>query len=93
MRTLDRIATAIRLLLGVGHRGAAPACAPGPTPGAAWLWGAGLTLVFLAFLHGCRLASPEAFHRLSRLCLAANLLALASQFGHEVDAKDLGATP
>jgi hypothetical protein len=77
MRTLDRIATAIVLFLGVGHVAATPRFAPGFTEGAAWFSGSGLTLVFVAFLNLSRFASPEPSRRLRGLCFVANALTLA----------------
>jgi hypothetical protein len=77
MHTLDRIATAIVLFLGVVHVAATPRFAPGFTDGAAWFSGSGLTLVFVAFLNLCRLAPTETSRRLPRLCLVANAVTLA----------------
>lgn len=77
MQKIDRIATAIVLLLGVGHVVATPRYAPGFTQGAAWFSGSGLTLVLVAFLNLSRYASPEVSRRLRGLCLLANVLTLA----------------
>jgi hypothetical protein len=75
MRILDRIATAIVLLFGVGHVVATTVWAPGWNPAAAWFSGSGLALLFAGLLNLSRLLGAGEAPR--RLCLIANILTLA----------------
>jgi hypothetical protein len=75
MRVLDRIATIIVLLLGVGHVVATSAWAPGWNQAAAWFSGSGLALLFAGLLNLDRLLAPGEATR--RLCLVGNVLTLA----------------
>ncbi len=75
MPTLDRLATALILILGVAHTALTPVFVRSLNPGALWFAGAGLALLFLGLFNAARLLTPEGT-RLRQLCLGANVLAL-----------------
>jgi hypothetical protein len=75
MRLLDRLATLVILVLGVGHTVFTPVFVPGLNQASIWFAGGGLALLFLGFLNTARLVTPDAA-RLRQLCLVANGLAL-----------------
>jgi hypothetical protein len=77
MRTLDKIATAIVLLMGTGHVAMTPVFAPGLNEAMLWFSGAGLALLFVGILNLCRLSAPADARRGFLLCRVANIIVLA----------------
>jgi len=75
MRTLDRLATLLLVILGVGHTAATPTFVPGLNQASIWFAGGGLALLFLALFNVARQLTPDAV-RLRQLCLTVNLIAL-----------------
>jgi hypothetical protein len=79
MKTVDRLAAVLILLLGVIHVGVAPVFRGGYDGAGMWFLSGGLMLIFLGLLNLARTGSPGAAARWASL--VANILALAFVFG------------
>jgi hypothetical protein len=78
MKTVDRLAAVLILLLGTIHAGLAPVFRGRYDGAGMWFLSGGLMLIFLGLLNLVRTGSPGAAARRAAL---ANILALAFVFG------------
>ena len=74
LRKIDTVATAVVILLGLGHLAFTPIFAPGLNERTVWFAGSGLALLYLGFLNWARLLLVAP--RLRQLCVVANHVTL-----------------